>query len=103
MMMGGERTLVLVNMMFAAAIGIPSASFVTMGICAVAWFVGHRALMWMAEIDPQLSRVYLRSLKYRSHYPARGRVGRRKTSPAVLIFLMSTGLFVLYLAWKVFL
>ena len=101
-LMGGERNLVLVNIMLASSIGVPSGSFTTMGLCAVAWFAAHRGLVWMAEIDPQLSQVYLRSLKYRRFYPARGRVGKQRTSRAILIFVAAFGLLLVWVVLRAF-
>lgn len=73
--MGGERTLVLLSIAWCGGIGVPSGSLLTMGVCLLVWLVALWGLRAMAEVDPYLSKVYLRSLRYRPFYPARSRPG----------------------------
>jgi type IV secretion system protein TrbD len=37
------------------------------------WFSAIAVLRWMAKADPQMTKVYLRQIKYRGYYPARSR------------------------------
>jgi type IV secretion system protein VirB3 len=37
------------------------------------WFSAIPLLRWMAKADPQMTKVYLRQIKYRGYYPARSR------------------------------
>ena len=72
---GAERELVLVNGTIIAAlifgVGFHWASL-TMAILLAT--VGHWGLTRAAKHDPQLSRVYVRHIRYQEYYPARAAV-----------------------------
>ena len=72
---GAERELVLVNGTIIAAlifgVGFYWASL-TMAILLAT--VGHLGLTRAAKHDPQLSRVYVRHIRYQEYYPARAAV-----------------------------
>src|SRR5438874_9256322 len=72
---GAERELVLVNGTIIAAlvfgVGFHWASL-TMAI--LLGTVGHWGLTRAAKHDPQLSRVYVRHIRYQEYYPARAAV-----------------------------
>jgi type IV secretion system protein VirB3 len=73
LLMGGERRWVLTAAGAAAGIGLPSANFKTAIVCLLAWMLSLMALREIAKIDPQMTEVYMRSIKYRRFYPARSR------------------------------
>lgn len=75
--MGGERTLVIVSMMFAGYLGY----MITMRF-GIWWGVPVGALVWvcliyllrkMAIADPDMWSILRRAKQYKSFYPARGR------------------------------
>src|SRR5438034_1618080 len=72
---GAERELVLMNGTIIAAlifgVGFHCASL-TMAILLAT--VGHCGLTRPANHDPQLSRVYVRHIRYQEYYPARAAV-----------------------------
>ena len=68
--LGGERNLVLVSALACGGVGLASANTVGIVTCAVLWVASLQAWRWTAKADPQLSGVYIRSLKYRGYYPA---------------------------------
>src|SRR5438552_2092172 len=72
---GAERELVLVNGTIIAAlifgVGFHWASLTVAILLAT---VGHWGLTRAAKHDPQLSRVYVRHIRYQEYYPARAAV-----------------------------
>lgn len=72
---GAERELVLANGTIIAAllfgVGLHWASLSAAGLLATA---GHWGLRRMAGHDPQLSRIYLRHIRYQDAYPAQAAV-----------------------------
>jgi type IV secretory pathway TrbD component len=77
---GAERELVLMNGTAIAAlifgVGFHWAS-VTVAIAFAT--LGHWALTRVAKLDPQMSRIYIRHVRYQEHYSARASA---KASPA---------------------
>ncbi|MGT2457743.1 conjugal transfer protein TrbD [Cupriavidus basilensis] len=67
---GGERTLIYVLGVFAAALifGVGSKEGVVAGL--LLWVVGHWGLVKIAKVDPQFSEVYKRHRLYQIYYPA---------------------------------
>ncbi len=80
---GAERELVLTNGTLIAAlllgVGVHWASVTAATLLAT---VGHWGLRRMARHDPQLSRVFLRHIRYQDRYPARAAV---QAPPAVVV------------------
>ena len=70
LILGGERELVLMTMLFAAMICFTASSWVQLVVGVVFWLVVHTFLVEMAKNDPLMSKVYQRHVKYRAHYPA---------------------------------
>ena len=72
---GAERQLVLVNGTIIAAlifgVGFYWASITAAIVLAT---VGHWGLTRAAKHDPQMSRVYVRHIRYQEYYPARAAV-----------------------------
>jgi type IV secretion system protein TrbD len=77
---GAERELVLINGTAIAAlifgVGFHWASITVAIIFAT---IGHWVLTRVARHDPQMSRIYIRHVRYQEYYPARASV---KASPA---------------------
>jgi type IV secretion system protein TrbD len=73
LLLGGERELVMMTAFVAGALGFAALNGVAAVIAAVLWFGCLAALRRMAKADPQMSRVYVRQLRYRRYYPARSR------------------------------
>lgn len=76
LLLGGERELVMMTAFVAGALGVAALNAVAAVIAALLWFGCLAALRRMAKADPQLSRIYIRQLRYRRYYPARSRPTR---------------------------
>jgi type IV secretion system protein VirB3 len=74
LLMGAERDLVLITAIIAAVLvlSLQRPLFIAAGV--VIWSLGLGALQRAAKADPQLSRVYLRHVRYRAFYEAQSRV-----------------------------
>ncbi|MDO5693500.1 MAG: conjugal transfer protein TrbD [Pseudomonadota bacterium] len=70
LILGGERELVLMTMLFAAMIAFTASSWVQVVIGVVFWLAIHALLVDMAKNDPMMSAVYLRHVRYKGYYPA---------------------------------
>ncbi len=72
---GAERELVLANGTIIAAlifgVGFHWASLSLAGLLAT---LGHWGLRRAAMVEPQLSRIYLRHIRYQDFYPAQAAV-----------------------------
>lgn len=73
LLFGGERELVLMVTVIAVALPLNGLNIPSVIVGSLLWILAMPALRWMAKVDPQLSRVYLRHLKYRRFYQARSR------------------------------
>lgn len=73
LVMGGERELVLSSGLLAGGLVVEAMNLVALAVGSAVWFGCVALLRWMAKSDPQMSRVYLRQLRYRAYYPARSR------------------------------
>lgn len=70
LILGGERELVLMTMLFAAMIAFTASTMVQVGIGVVFWLAVHTMLVEMAKNDPMMSKVYIRHVRYKGYYPA---------------------------------
>ncbi len=69
---GAERPLAIANWITAAALILGRGPVVHGRLGALLATAGHWVLVQLAKIDPQLSRVYIRHIRYRQdRYPAR--------------------------------
>lgn len=79
LLMGCERFLFLMLCMivtlFAGPGGIASGNYINMLLAGALFFTGRALLSHMAQIDPMMSDVFRRSVRYRAEYPASGTVG----------------------------
>ena len=72
---GAERALVLVNgTLIAALIFGVGVHWGSLGMAALLATLGHWGLTRAARHDPQLSRIYIRHIRYQEYYPARAAV-----------------------------
>jgi type IV secretion system protein VirB3 len=72
---GAERQLALANWITAAGLILGAGLHwysITMGVLLLT--LGHWALVQAAKFDPQLSRVYIRHIRYQNYYPARASI-----------------------------
>jgi type IV secretory pathway TrbD component len=85
---GAERPLAIANWITSAALILGGGQWYTAALGVVLATAGHWALVQMAAVDPQFSRVCIRQYRYQERYPARASVwasplGRiRPTVPA---------------------
>ena len=73
LLLGAERELVLISGMVAAVmvLSLQRPLFAVVGV--VFWCASLAALQRAAKVDPQLTRVYLRHIRYRVYYEAQSR------------------------------
>lgn len=71
LLLGGERSLVLLTGMLAAVLIFSLGSVVIGAIGVGFWLIALMILQRMAKHDPDLSRVYIRHANKRIYYPAR--------------------------------
>lgn len=71
--LGGERELALMTLIIAGGLAVSGMNFVSFVVGGVLWFCSIPLFRWMAKSDPQMTKVYIRQLKYRGYYPARSR------------------------------
>ena len=71
--LGGEREPALMTLIVAGGLAVSGMNTVSFLVGAVLWFSAIPVLRWMAKADPQMTKVYLRHIRYRGYYPARSR------------------------------
>jgi type IV secretory pathway TrbD component len=81
--MGGERELMLFSMLVAGGLIVSALNFVATVIGLVLWLICVQALRKMAKADPEMSKVYLRQLKYGHYYGPFSRPFRVAKSPRI--------------------
>jgi type IV secretion system protein VirB3 len=72
---GAERQLALANWITAAGLILGAGLHwysIAMGVFLLTF--GHWALVQAAKFDPQLSRVYIRHIRYQDYYPGRASI-----------------------------
>jgi type IV secretion system protein VirB3 len=73
LLLGGEREPVLMTLIIAGGLALSGMNLVSFIVGGAVWFSAIAAFRWMAKADPQMTKVYVRQLKYRGYYPARSR------------------------------
>ena len=72
---GAERPLAIANWITAAALILGGGKWYTAALGVLLATAGHWLLVQLAKIDPELSQVYLRHIRYRqARYPARASI-----------------------------
>ena len=70
---GGDRKLVLLAALICFALIFSALNWFTAIVAIVVWFGSIAALRKMAKADPQMSEIYLLSIKYQGYYSARSK------------------------------
>jgi type IV secretion system protein TrbD len=73
LLLGGERKPVILFAVMALLLFLSDISPVKFVLALLLWSFAVGLLRLMAKIDPSLSQVYLRRLKYQAFYPALSR------------------------------
>ena len=71
--LGGERELALMTLIIAGGLAVSGINLVSFAVGGILWFCSIPVFRWMAKSDPQMTKVYIRQLRYRGYYPARSR------------------------------
>lgn len=74
---GAERKLAFLIGLASFGLIFIGVAWVTTILAIFIWILGMAAVRHMAKIDPQLSDIYMRSLKYKAYYPPKGRVSHK--------------------------
>lgn len=81
--MGCERFLILMLCMVVTLLGGPggivSGNYFNILLAGALFFGGRALLTHMARIDPNMSDVFRRNVRYLTEYPALSTVGYRQT------------------------
>ena len=83
----------------AAGLAVSGQNLVTLAVAAILWFGCIGIFRQVAKADPQMSRVYLRQIKYRGYYPARSRPYRDAVTSSRGFTLGLVATAVLLLVW----
>lgn len=73
LVLGGERELVMFTGLVAVCLIFAAQSLMAALAGLLIWFGCLALLRHMAKIDPYLSQIYMKSLKYRRYYAARSK------------------------------
>jgi type IV secretory pathway TrbD component len=71
--LGGEREPTMMMAIVASGLAVSGQNLVTLTVAVVLWFGCIGVFRQVAKADPQMSRVYMRQLKYRGYYAPRSR------------------------------
>lgn len=72
LMLGAERELVILSAILSAMLVFSLANVYFAGLGILFWLSSVALFQRLAKIDPQISRVYVRHVRYRNYYPASG-------------------------------
>lgn len=81
--MGGERELMLFSMLVAGGLIVSAMNLVAAAIGLLLWLVCVQGLRRMAKADPNMSKVYVRQLRYGNYYGPFSRPYRVAKSPRI--------------------
>ncbi len=70
LLMGAERELILLVGLFSAMMVFIAMTWQTFIVGIIMWVILSTLLRMMAKADPQMSKIYLRQLKYNAFYSA---------------------------------
>lgn len=65
---GGERELMLFSMLVAGGLIVAALNLVATLLGVVIWLICAHGLRKMAKSDPEMSKIYIRQLKYANYY-----------------------------------
>lgn len=65
---GGERELMLFSMLIAGGLIVSALNVVATVLGLIIWLICVHGLRKMAKADPEMSKVYIRQLKYAHYY-----------------------------------
>jgi type IV secretion system protein TrbD len=71
MMLGGERELVLFSALLAVLIVVSGMNLFSFLSGLALWSLAIAVLIRMGRVDPELSKVYQRHIRYQPYYPPR--------------------------------
>jgi type IV secretory pathway TrbD component len=71
--LGGEREPALMTAILSGGLAVSGMNTVSFTVGAAVWFACIPLLRWVAKVDPQMTKVYLRQIRYRGYYAARSR------------------------------
>jgi type IV secretion system protein TrbD len=69
-LLGGERELVIYTAILSVAVGMTGGSVVSLIIGGAMWGLCLAVLQRLGKIDPLMSKVYRRQLRYAGYYTA---------------------------------
>jgi type IV secretion system protein TrbD len=78
LLLGGERQWVILLGVLASGLILSDIAPLKIILGITLWSVGLSLLRLMAKVDPDLSQVYFRRLKYKRFYPAQSRVNQSR-------------------------
>ena len=81
--MDGERELMLFSMLVAGGLIVSAMNFVATIIGLGIWLVCVQGLRMMAKADPDMSKVYVRQLRYGNYYGPYSRPFRVAKTPRI--------------------
>ena len=67
---GAERELTICLAFSAMIIWVAGKDFISLIIAFLFWFIGILLARMAAFIDPQMTRIFFKHLKYQDYYPA---------------------------------
>lgn len=71
LLLGGERELVQFCGLISVLIVLSAMTLISLACGFAFWSLAIAVLIRMGRTDPQLSKVYLRHIRYRPYYPPR--------------------------------
>jgi type IV secretion system protein TrbD len=78
LILGGEREPVLVAAILCGGVAVSALNVVAAFTGLIVWLIAIGFLRMMAKADPQMSKIYLRQLRYPAYLPARSRPFRKE-------------------------
>lgn len=99
--LGGEREPTLMMAIVAAGLAVSGQNLVAVIVAAVLWFGCIGLFRQMAKADPQMSRVYMRQIKYRGYYPPRSRPYRDAKKSSQWFYITTAMVTLALLYWMV--
>jgi type IV secretion system protein VirB3 len=99
--LGGEREPTLMMAIVAAGLAVSGQNLVAVIVAAMLWFGCIGLFRQMAKADPQMSRVYMRQIKYCSYYPPRSRPYRDAEKSSQWFYITTAVLTLALLYWMI--